>query len=232
MKTGFINAYANKPIKKRYTYHGLNRDCLIQPDPGPFDDYPIDIPYGPEQERAFNSILDDGVYNRNTSYWTCRNAAIAYAFTVWTGQRWEWYSRLYYVHRFGVGWDTGIITPGAKIIEARITLKVISFKLGPGFDLVVQNGMPTYPHIPRVKSDYNEGYYSGNGGSAPASTASEIVIHLNSEGLNWINAGGITKFMIRSSRDIDGLVPTGTEEMRWDGGDGKTVLVVKYKEPL
>mgnify|MGYP001083486781 CR=1 FL=1 len=35
MKTGFINANAKQYIKKRYSYHGVERDCLIQIDPPP-----------------------------------------------------------------------------------------------------------------------------------------------------------------------------------------------------
>jgi len=44
VKTGFINAFANKPSKKQYSYHGLNRDCLIQPKPDPF--LPVDTKPG------------------------------------------------------------------------------------------------------------------------------------------------------------------------------------------
>lgn len=36
MKTGFINAFANKPVKKTYRYHGVIRECPIQPNPEPF----------------------------------------------------------------------------------------------------------------------------------------------------------------------------------------------------
>ena len=46
MKTGFLYGYPNKPGKKRYSYHGLERDCLIQPSPDPFEDYPIGPPLG------------------------------------------------------------------------------------------------------------------------------------------------------------------------------------------
>jgi len=39
MKTGLIYGYPNKPGKKQYSYHGMTRDCLIQPDPPPLDEY-------------------------------------------------------------------------------------------------------------------------------------------------------------------------------------------------
>ena len=47
MKTGFIHGYPNKPTKKRYSYHGFERDCLMQPNPGPFDEYPFKPPGPP-----------------------------------------------------------------------------------------------------------------------------------------------------------------------------------------
>lgn len=44
MKTGFIQAYANIPVSKCYMYHGMIRDCNIEPDPDPFEEYPITVP--------------------------------------------------------------------------------------------------------------------------------------------------------------------------------------------
>jgi hypothetical protein len=37
MKTGFTNAFANKPVNKAYKYHGINEICNKQPNPNPFD---------------------------------------------------------------------------------------------------------------------------------------------------------------------------------------------------
>lgn len=39
VKTGFTNAYVNTPLNKQYTYHGLKRDCPIQPNPYPNKTY-------------------------------------------------------------------------------------------------------------------------------------------------------------------------------------------------
>jgi len=41
MKTGFRVGYVNKPVSKRYSYHGLQRDCLKQPNPGNLKEYPM-----------------------------------------------------------------------------------------------------------------------------------------------------------------------------------------------
>lgn len=43
MKTGFINANAKQYVSKRYSYHGVQRDCLIQIDPPPGEDFPNNI---------------------------------------------------------------------------------------------------------------------------------------------------------------------------------------------
>ena len=43
MKTGLIHGSPNKPVKKQYYYHGILRDCFIQPKPPPFDEL-VNIP--------------------------------------------------------------------------------------------------------------------------------------------------------------------------------------------
>lgn len=46
MRTGFTNAFPNKPLNKYYMYHGILMPCNIQPDPEPFKSYemPEEIP--------------------------------------------------------------------------------------------------------------------------------------------------------------------------------------------
>ena len=40
MKTGFTNAFVNKPLTKYYSYHGIIKPCNVQPNPDPFEDFP------------------------------------------------------------------------------------------------------------------------------------------------------------------------------------------------
>lgn len=42
MKTGFVNAFVNKPLNKNYSYHGILKPCNVQPNPEPFEDFPND----------------------------------------------------------------------------------------------------------------------------------------------------------------------------------------------
>jgi len=82
------------------------------------------------------------------------------------------------------------------------------------FNVVIQNGQPNYPHFPAVDSDFYYGNYVNNGGqiatTAMTDTAYSDII-LNTNGKNWINKGGNTKFCLRSSRDIAVIEPTGSE---------------------
>lgn len=82
------------------------------------------------------------------------------------------------------------------------------------FDIVVQNGQPTYPHDPLVVGDYDKSHYSGDGGSinsADWNINDWNDITLNADGRSWIGTEGTTKFLIRSSTDIAGTAP-GTVE--------------------
>lgn len=64
MKTGFIHGYPNKPTKKGYSYHGVDRDCLIQPDPGPFEEYPTGPPLGEWEIFAQGNLVGVGWQNK------------------------------------------------------------------------------------------------------------------------------------------------------------------------
>jgi hypothetical protein len=62
MKNGFVNANVNKSLKKQYSYHGMKRDCTIQPDPDP-ENYFISK-YGPfpiyEKELKITTLYQCG----------------------------------------------------------------------------------------------------------------------------------------------------------------------------
>jgi len=77
--------------------------------------------------------------------------------------------------------------------------------------MTIQSGMPTYPHDPLETTDYNKTKYSGNYGSL---STSEVIIGYNNITLtdsSLVNTEGTTKLCLRSSRDIEGTSPDGTE---------------------
>ena len=99
----------------------------------------------------------------------------------------------------------------AKITKVILSLYGDMVRMDEGdFNMVIQNGQPNYPHNLLVLSDYDRSKYSNNGGQIAASAISIGAynnITLNSNGRNWINKGGITKFCLRSSMDIATTTP-------------------------
>jgi len=110
-----------------------------------------------------------------------------------------------------------------------------------GWNLVVQNGQPTYPHDPLEIGDYLHSHYSGDGGSISSTDINTsglgyFTITLNSTGRGWINKTGLTKFALRLSTDISSTPPAegaagkettylGTNER---GSEYRAKLVITY----
>jgi len=83
------------------------------------------------------------------------------------------------------------------------------------FDVVVQRPINTeYPHTPLIEIDWDRTKYTGNLGqlnTGQMPTTSTIYIELNSEGIAAINKGGITKFVLRDSYEINGIFEDGQQ---------------------
>lgn len=155
-------------------------------------------------------------YYSNAVYATARDAANAT--DVGTGSSLNCGQRLtggvYYIWRTALLWDTSGLGAGFDIGAARINLFCISDSSVTDFDIVVQNGQPTYPHDPVAVGDYDRTKYAGSGGTFNTSGLTGLAynsLELNATGLGWINKTGHTKLLLRSSRDIGGNVPGGDE---------------------
>ena len=61
--------------------------------------------------------------------------------------------------------DTSAIPDFAIITSATLSLYGSNDYPTTDFDIVIQNGQPTYPHEPLVIGDYYKDYYSNDGGS-------------------------------------------------------------------
>ena len=118
------------------------------------------------------------------------------------------------IYRGYVFFDTSIIPSGATVLEAKLSVYFYSYVESKDFNVTVQNGQPTYPHMPLQPGDYYYNYYQGNGGTLNFSTlaiGNYYNITLNEQGINWINKAGVTKLCLRSSNDIDAIPPSSTE---------------------
>ena len=153
------------------------------------------------------SDADDGyLYKGDTIYNSCHDALTSNYFNNVADLIELWYGYMpyydyYYIERAVSFFDTSSIPISAVIDSAKITyILQQKFIFSSDFDIVIQNGQPTHPSKPIIASDYNYLYYSGNGGSINTSALPAVnnpfYINLNAMGLNWINKGGTTKFMI------------------------------------
>ena len=127
----------------------------------------------------------------------------------------QYYNGDHRVYRAFEYFDTSSLSDDAEIHSATLSIYGLdSAHLGCTWNIVIQNGQPTYPHDPLIDDDFWEAHYSGNGGERDArlSTTSYNDIPLNGTGLSWINRTGTTKLCLRSSRDISESYPCSTHE--------------------
>jgi hypothetical protein len=164
------------------------------------------------------SISSDGyIFNSGTNYNTVRNATSGTVNSSGTyitiGQKKQpgIPTSTYFIYRGFVFFNTSALPLNAYLDNATLSIYKKDDYSTTDFDITIQNGQPTYPHNPMQSGDYNKNYYSGNGGTLNTSrfTSGYNAIPLNN--VNWINRNGITKLCLRSSRDINGIAPTGNE---------------------
>ena len=116
----------------------------------------------------------------------------------------------YGLERGYILFDTSAIPIGAIISSAILYLYCISKSTTTDCNIVIQDGQPTYPHNPPTETDWYYANYKNNGGQKLASSFtlnSYNTITLNSNGVAWINKGGITKLCLRTSQDISKTAP-------------------------
>ena len=147
------------------------------------------------------------------------------------------------VYRAFLPLDTSALPTDAIITKAVLSVYMNSsykyVSAGYDFDITVQNGQPTYPHIPLVVGDFLHSHYSGDGGkvnTADIVSAKYYDIDLNATGIKWIKGGGITKLCLRSGVDIDETgIPTGKQAYTYiyaqeKGDEYRAKLTITYAE--
>ncbi len=166
---------------------------------------------------SVNSLNNDGyIHNSSTRYstaWEARSGTADSSSTYLSiGQKKAGFpTPNYYVYRGFVLFNTTALPSNAYIDSAILTLYKKDDYSTTDFDITIQNGQPTYPHNPLQKDDYDKRLYSGNGGSMNTTSFVSGRNNISITEFDWINETGITKFCLRSSRDISGTTPTGSE---------------------
>jgi parallel beta-helix repeat protein len=211
----------NKSARQRLTYRILqhNGNFYLLSGLKVVDLNSMKFPVVIDPTLTLNSITADGhAEKEGSSYSTIQGASLGNPRTIETtfsiGQRYDpfgppWFS--YTIWRGFVYFDTMNIPSNSVIDSAVLSLYKDSDSSTTDFDIVVQNGQPTYPHDPLNPFDYNKSYYSGNGGSINTTSFSSGYNNITLANHSWINMSGRTKLCLRSSRDIDSVTPTGDE---------------------
>ena len=231
MKTGFIHTYAKKPLKKYYSYHGIVRDCLIQPDPEPFEEFPIAPPYGPLQLYIGDCNLSLGILYKNKVYITGHDKKYATSNLNGSGQTWSYYSGYFFLRHFFSA-DTSDFPIDGVIESGFVHLVYAGVHDTLPFITVLQWGGGVYPHTPYNKYDFNQANYSGNYGELASGGPPSVNIPLNGNGIGIINRFGNTKFCIRSNHDINGTPQRQGSYASYGAGSSSPKIYLYYRLPL
>jgi len=201
--------------------------------------YPVTID---PTTTVVTSAYDCSMSNSNAIYSDTRMATVGTVSRTgtlgWVGQS-KVGDMSYIIDRLGFYFPTGDLPDTSIITSSYISLYGYNDVSAPDFNIVVQSGMPTHPSEPPVVGDYNQAWYSGTGGSYSTSggwsTTGYNLIPLDAVGMGWINKTGMTKFVLRSDRDITGVPPGGTElvgaYMYEKGAGYQPTLTVYYTVP-
>jgi len=186
--------------------------------------------YIPQAEAQADAIVtiygetyDGSIDSADVVYATARNTTTSvdsysdYGTVFSVGQLFS--GAVYQIDRGYVYFDTSSIPDGATIDNATLSLCAAAsggYPPAKDWNLTIQNGQPTYPHIPLdyAQEDYYYAHYSGNGGNISTSEMSADTyfnISLTATGLTWIDDDGTTKLILRSSADINYTAPVGND---------------------
>lgn len=168
----------------------------------------------------YSQTYDASVYFGHSDYYVAHDYTsgnIWSASYFFVGQTYS--APTYYVFRGFPIFDTSPLDDGVNITIATLQLYVQQDYSDTNFNVTVENGMPTYPHLPIELNDYYNGFYEdrGEGGEATTaglSDATWLNITLNSTGLAWISKTGYTKLCLRSDNDLLTVAPTGEERLQ------------------
>ncbi len=152
-----------------------------------------------------------------TDYATVHDGAGFYLFTrtlqIPLGQTFH-LGQWYYVYRQGWIFDTSALPSNAIISSAKISFKIYEDFSDTDFDITLVSGADI-ADAGLVWGDYgdllNDTLSMGSKNTAGLALDTWYDINLNGYGLIEITKGGITKFGVRSSRDISNMTPTGAE---------------------
>jgi hypothetical protein len=190
-------------------------------------------------EATFNSTDSDGfLISVNTSYTVAHDAPDAISVddvsAIYIGQ---FNTSMYSIYRGALFFDTSSLPDSAVITSATLSLFGAISVPTTEFDITVVDG--SLLNDPLVLGDYGDLLNQTTSGGVFNTSGFALDyndIPLNATGMGWISKTGMTKFGLRSSRDIDVIPPSdvgfefvivfSNEEAQ--PGDRQPKLVVTY----
>jgi len=178
-----------------------------------------------------NSVYNGYIYNSNANYNTCRDAIDGTVIdTFIVGQK--FIPNTYTTYRGFIYFDTSGIPSDALILSAIVTLPGMDDRSDTDFNIFIRGAGSA--SNPLIAGDYHLTHYDGEDlgqlTTYPPVTSNDYKYYtLNSNGLDYINKGGTTKFVFLSKEDIDNSPPTDNEWIYVNQVGGYT-LTVTYSE--
>ena len=202
--------------------------------------FPVIIDPTQEQNTWLSSTSDGYIYkSSSTSYntaWSAGTGTISSSadyITIGQNKGSTFPNPTYYVYRGFLIFNTSSLPSNAYIDNATLSLYKKGDNSTTDFIITVQNGQPTYPHNPLQFGDYNKSHYSENGGGLSTTNFVNGRNTITITNHSWIQKNGMTKFCLRSSRDINGTSPTGKEYVdvysREKGTSYAPKLIIHYR---
>lgn len=127
----------------------------------------------------------------------------------------------YDIYRSCLFFDTSSIPATAGIINATLSLYIEEIHSDSIYNIIIQHSN-SYPHDPIEENDYYYGFYGTNiAGQRSISEAGLGFwnITLNLYGIYSITRAGETRFLIRSSNDLNSIAPFGAEYLVFSSRD-------------
>lgn len=172
-------------------------------------------------ERTFSSTASDAQISYYATNFTEAWDAYAASWVDGAGQLMiggvEYAGGMWNIARTSLYFSTLDIPDEATVTSAVLSLYIQQDNSTTDFDVAVQ-GTGTYPHEPVTAADYYRGWY-GTDNLGSRSTGDGISegaywnITLNAAGLALISKSGTTRFLLRSSSDINGTAPSTMENI-------------------
>jgi len=175
------------------------------------------------------------VYNAaNDNYYTGRNQSIGdykSEAAVRVGQGFQ--NNHYYTQRGFIYFDTSGIPTDAIISAATINIHSLLLQdySDTDFNIIIRGASSA--SNPVVLGDYDLTHYNGENLGELTTPSDYRNFTLNSNGFDYINKGGLTKFVLLSKEDIDNDPPTGLETVWYDSllFQNYIKLTITYFEP-